>query len=144
MHHARDSPVEKTVTRFECWYENGTSCIVFSAAGVGYAKAAQIGVFGSAVTTAAPLRSWHHEQISSSSAPTLFPIVSIARRSRVLPVHVLQNKFLFIYLSIETAPFPFAAIKAAIILYRLLCRLCRLDRIEIRGDGRVGKRVVAK
>lgn len=97
MHHARNSPVEKTVTRLERRYEKRTSRIVFSATGVSHAETAEIGVFGSTVTTAAPLRPWYHEQISTIPAPIpiLLSMGSVVcrhvRRSRIFPV--LQNNF---------------------------------------------------
>lgn len=61
MHHARYSPIENAVTRLECRYVKGTGRVVFATTGVGHPEAAQIGIFGSAVTAAAPLRSRYHE-----------------------------------------------------------------------------------
>lgn len=61
MHHARYSPVENAVTLPECRYVKGTGRVVLATTGVGQPEAAQICIFGSAVTAAAPLRPRYHE-----------------------------------------------------------------------------------
>jgi len=61
VHHARDSPIEDAVTRLKCRYMEGTSRVVLAATGVSHAEPTQIGILGSAIAAAAPLRPRYHE-----------------------------------------------------------------------------------
>lgn len=79
MHHARDTPVEKTVARLESRDEKRTRRVVSATAGICRAKTAQIRVFRGPMTAAAPLCPRDHQQVPSRAALTSSLAVTAAR-----------------------------------------------------------------